>query len=423
MPALQISCAKPECHWVGAPADAATHPCPTPADGETPQTLDLMGGFEAISAWLLEKGEFDEAGEPLTEETRQATMRLEQIVAEDEAARAAPEPELALDPEPEPDPEENVTEPTWEQRIRDEIQATENPGRHRWAVIGHPTDLGLPVLLSLHAIKASADQEIELQSDYEGEVTAHRVSDLLKAAADHDIADGHDREDAADGDEAPEPGAIHPENGAPPEDAADGEEQPTDPVGEQPEHAASNDVEKPEEGGTVLQLPPPVPPPVKKQRAKKPTAAVEPVPDPGTGGLFDAADYEKEELAIPKIDGSGIDRIAIDLSGGVMLDRSNPAHVELYNRIHMTKHVELWVNAVGSAVGAKPATNRDGDLDVIVARKGLRIDAIRVVEPEQLGAVEGLELVRAAARKAARGGATHDQIEAAAVAALAELDD
>jgi hypothetical protein len=433
-PALQISCAKPGCDWVGPPADAATHPCPTVANGDTPTTLDLMGGFEAISAWLLEHGQFDNAGEPTDEETRQATARLEQIVADDEASRATPEPDLDLEPAG-----DDGTR-TWEQRIRDEIQATEKPGSYRWAVIGHPREDGAEsVLLSLHAIKGSAEQEIELQSDYPGEVVPYRVSDLVKTAAEHDAlepdAEPENEEAAGDDESASATGPTHAEGGPDPsEDVAGGTDEPTPEPGEQAsaieqlEQAAEaaggtltvdhDDIVKPPDaGGELVELP-------TATKAKQPRKAKAPEAETpaDAGALFDATDYETEDLAIPKVDGSSIDRIAIDLSGGVMLDRSNPAHVELYNRVHMRKSLELWVTAVGAGVGAKPATNRDGENDIIVGRKGLRIDAIRVVEPEQLGAVEGLELVRAAARKAARGGATHDQIEAATVAALAELD-
>ena len=146
---------------------------------------------------------------------------------------------------------------------------------------------------------------------------------------------------------------------------------------------------------------------------------------PATGGgtsLFDPADYDKPGLQIPKIDGLSIDRIGIDFGGGVMLDRSEPADVALYNRIHGERTIELWVEAKWGGVGAKPATNRDGDLDVIVGKKSLRVESIRIVDPEQLGQLEGLELVREAARRAAGRGVPHDQIESAIVNALAEID-
>ena len=150
------------------------------------------------------------------------------------------------------------------------------------------------------------------------------------------------------------------------------------------------------------------------QHPDQPVAAKEPVP------LFNAADYDREDLAIPKIDGNPIDRIALNFSGSVMLDRSAPLDVGLYNGIHSEATVELWVEAKWGGTAATPATNRDGDLDVIVGRKTLRIESIRILDPAALGAVEGIELVKAAARRASRAGVPDDQIEAATIAALAE---
>ncbi len=142
--------------------------------------------------------------------------------------------------------------------------------------------------------------------------------------------------------------------------------------------------------------------------------------EPGAKTLFDASDYEREDLAVPKIDGNAIDRLAIAFSGGVMLDRSEPKDVALYNRVHGQQTLELWVEAKWSGTTASPNTNRDGDLDVIVGRKTLKIEAIRIVDADALGALEGLELVRAAVRRAKRAGVADDQIEAAAVETLAE---
>lgn len=143
---------------------------------------------------------------------------------------------------------------------------------------------------------------------------------------------------------------------------------------------------------------------------------------PGTKTLFDASDYEREDLAVPKIDGNAIDRLALAFSGGIMLDRSEPKDVALYNRVHGQKTIELWVEAKWGGTLASPNTNRDGDLDVIVGRKTLKVESIRIIDADALGAVEGLEMIRAAVRRAARAGVPADQIEAATIHTLAETD-
>jgi hypothetical protein len=143
---------------------------------------------------------------------------------------------------------------------------------------------------------------------------------------------------------------------------------------------------------------------------------------PATGAaLFDASAFDREDLAIPKVDGNSIDRIAIDFGGSIMLDRSEPANVELYNRIQGGHELELWVTGKWGGTGARPATNRDGDLDVIVGRKSLKIDSVRILRPEELAGVEGLDAVRLMVRKSAHAGVPHDQIEAAVVLELAKL--
>ena len=104
----------------------------------------------------------------------------------------------------------------------------------------------------------------------------------------------------------------------------------------------------------------------------------------------------------PKSTGTRSTRIALNFSGSVMLDRSATGDVALYNRVHSESTIELWVEAKWGGTAATPATNRDGDLDVIVGRKTLRIESIRVLDADVLGAVEGLELVRAAVQKGPR---------------------
>ena len=92
--------------------------------------------------------------------------------------------------------------------------------------------------------------------------------------------------------------------------------------------------------------------------------------------LFNASDYDREDLQIPKIDGQSIDRISIKWSGEVFLDRSDPDDVAVYNALRLGKDVSLLVEAKCSSTGAKGATDREGDLDVIVATKGLKVHSL-----------------------------------------------
>jgi len=96
----------------------------------------------------------------------------------------------------------------------------------------------------------------------------------------------------------------------------------------------------------------------------------------GQTAIIDRSAYEREDLQIPKIDGQTIDRISIKWSGEVFLDRSDPDDVAVYNALRLGKDVSLLVEAECSSTGAKGATDREGDLDVIVATKGLKVHSL-----------------------------------------------
>jgi hypothetical protein len=107
-------------------------------------------------------------------------------------------------------------------------------------------------------------------------------------------------------------------------------------------------------------------------------------PDPEGAALFDRSQYEREGMQIPKVDGQSIDRIAVAVTGEIMLDRSNEADVALYNRLALGREVELRVAGKVQATGAKGATNRDGDLDVVVGKKTVKVDTVWVLQAEDL---------------------------------------
>ena len=102
------------------------------------------------------------------------------------------------------------------------------------------------------------------------------------------------------------------------------------------------------------------------------------------GGLFDASDYDREDLAIPKVDGNQVDRIAIKVSGRVMLDRSDPADVALFNRLKLNQEVELRCAGKVTGLGTGFTTGKDGDLDAVVSSKNLKVDTVWVLDPEDM---------------------------------------
>lgn len=95
------------------------------------------------------------------------------------------------------------------------------------------------------------------------------------------------------------------------------------------------------------------------------------------GALFDRSQYEKEGLQIPKIDGQTIDRIKVAFTGEVMLDRSEVSDVAVFNALTLGKDVTLTIEAKCSGTGAAGATDRDGDLDVVVGAKKLKVHSLR----------------------------------------------
>lgn len=103
-----------------------------------------------------------------------------------------------------------------------------------------------------------------------------------------------------------------------------------------------------------------------------------PPADPEGKALFDRSQFEREDLAIPKVDGNPIDRIAIKVVGNVYIDRSEPADVALYNKLMLGHDVTLMVEGKCSNTSAKGATDREGDLDVIVGVKQVKVHTIYV---------------------------------------------
>lgn len=127
--------------------------------------------------------------------------------------------------------------------------------------------------------------------------------------------------------------------------------------------------------------------------ARTSTEAAEPEPDEkdddadedlvdpdGQTALIDRSQYDREDLAIPKIDGESVDRIAVSFSGQVFLERSNPEHVALYNALKFGSADIPALRVVGrcSGTAGKMATDKGGSLDVVVGTKTYKVEAVTI---------------------------------------------
>lgn len=104
----------------------------------------------------------------------------------------------------------------------------------------------------------------------------------------------------------------------------------------------------------------------------------------GQTAAFNAAIYDDPTLRIEKVDGRNIEQIAVSFSGRILLDRSNEKDVELWNRLTMGTDAELRVCAKATGKLVQGATNREGDLDVVVGTRKLKVHTVYVLTPEEL---------------------------------------
>lgn len=398
---IEIACAKPGCHWRGSPADAPGHPCPTPrtlegmtqaealdaaaeqaeprnpfagmidADGnvipdvepeqtvpEGPKATDEPTDAAGISAWLLEHGEYDDVGVPLDEKTARLDARLTGLVAEQEEpeldelmdtltgepvepgvippeATSTPDPtrmteRAAADPAPEPGPGIDVGGPAGARalvharELAAELNAQTAVASYRWAVVRVPAD-GVATLIGRGKTRADANEIADnVQAGDDAQTVVLRSQDVFDRALELD-------------------------------------------------ELAAAPVDDPATPGEELDDAEPDPEPSVEEEKQEPPPA-----DPTGEALFDREAYDREDLAIPKVDGQQIDRIAVNFTGEIMLDRSDPEHVALYNRLILGGNVDLRIAGEITGTGAKRATARDGDLDVVVGRKTIKIDHVTI---------------------------------------------
>lgn len=100
--------------------------------------------------------------------------------------------------------------------------------------------------------------------------------------------------------------------------------------------------------------------------------------------LFNARDYSDPRLTLDQIDDKDVDKIRLEFSGSVMLDRKDPNDVALMRSLHLGQSLELRVAATVSSKKHGYTTGKEGDLDAIVYTGGLKIDTVHVLTPEEL---------------------------------------
>lgn len=407
---IVISCAKPDCHWTGSPADAPNHVCPTPevaatdnggrseattevggpdresadrtatmtephpfagietADGAKIPAIDEADepeGLEMVELWLNEYGDYSDEGVPQDEKTARLDAiysRLKGEPADDEPELEPASPSETSSEEPEPEPElqgsgELVTStpgPTpaegprpWQTVIAEELAAQPQVSQYRWLVVLAGGEHEEASLIGRGRIKSDAqeilDKVVERGQISEDDLEIVKTADVLEQA-----------ENLA----ARAPGES-------PETTGGAEATTEPPTDDEPQKTAQEAA-------------------AQAQAAAEAAEAAEPEKPGEQAQMFDKAAYETEELALPKVDGHGIDRIAVGFSGRIMLDRSDKHDVALYRKLELGKEVELRVAGRVSGTGAKGATNKEGDLDVIVGEKTISIGTVYVVTPEEM---------------------------------------
>lgn len=104
------------------------------------------------------------------------------------------------------------------------------------------------------------------------------------------------------------------------------------------------------------------------------------------GNLFDADEYADPRLALDKVDDQDVDKIRVEFSGSVMLDRKDAGDVAFMRRLKLGQPLELRVAATCHSKKTGYTTGKEGDLDAIVYTGGLKVDTLYVLTPEELAA-------------------------------------
>lgn len=94
------------------------------------------------------------------------------------------------------------------------------------------------------------------------------------------------------------------------------------------------------------------------------------------GELFDKSDYDREDIALPKVDGETTDKIAVKFSGTVLLERTDPNDVALMRKMRLGGDITLMVEAKCAGKGHGYTTSRDGELDAVVLTHAVRVHTV-----------------------------------------------
>jgi hypothetical protein len=105
----------------------------------------------------------------------------------------------------------------------------------------------------------------------------------------------------------------------------------------------------------------------------QPTDTTPPAPE---DALFDKSHYDDPELALPKVDCEGTDKIALKFSGTVFLDRMDPRDVELMRNMKLGNDVTLMIEGKCSKKGWGFTTDREGELDVVKLEHAVTIHSV-----------------------------------------------
>lgn len=435
---LQVSCAQPDCHWKGPAADAPSHDCPTPAQAAPPAPFAGITGQDGVpiadeladtdlpyhviwtgedgtivrvgtaatedgaleieqmtekgkgsievryigepgsgatvideafepethgdvAAWLANWGKYTDAGVPEDEKTARLDAKLTSLEGEGDeepgGGQPAPDPEPELE-EDEPErlaAEANLMDPpppggdyfppdaeeAWEVKVATTLEQQGQVAAYRWLIVD--TDAG--ELIGRAKVKKEGEEllaNVKRQAAEGLQVELVKTQDVLARAEELQIERKRQM--------------------VPPDEPAQTPASP-EPAVEQPDPEPEPDEPEKPEG---------------LKNVKPPAGSKKEQP------LFDPSDFDREDLALPKVDGHSIDKIALTFSGTVLLDRGNPDHVALFRRAKIDADLELWIQGHGSGVTTKPNTNKDGDLDVVVSTRGLMIRSVRVVPAEGL---------------------------------------
>lgn len=100
--------------------------------------------------------------------------------------------------------------------------------------------------------------------------------------------------------------------------------------------------------------------------------------------LFAAAQYDDPALYLGKVDEKDIDKIRVEFSGSVMLDRKDENDVDFMRRLKLGQSVELRIAATCASKKHGYTTGKEGDLDAIVFTGGLKVDTLYRLAPEEL---------------------------------------